>query len=116
VGVFLLGSLLYILCGLGLGLFVSTISSTQREAFLATFLIFLPTILLSGFMFPVSSMPEVFQWATLGNPMRHYLVIVRGLFLKGAGWAGVGPSLAFLAVLGVGMLAVSAGRFRRGGS
>jgi ABC-2 type transport system permease protein len=109
---FVLGSLLYILGGLGLGLLVSTVSSTQREAFLATFLIFLPTVLLSGFMFPVSSMPEPFRWLTLGNPMRHYLVIVRGLFLKGAGLPEVWPSMAFLAVLAAGLLTVAARRFR----
>jgi uncharacterized protein (TIGR00730 family) len=73
----LLASLLYIACGLGLGLLISTISVTQQEAFLSSFLVFMPTILLSGFMFPVNSMPAVFQWLTLANPVRHYLEIVR---------------------------------------
>ena len=52
---------------------------------MASFLVFLPAILLSGFMFPVTSMPEVFQWVTLLNPVRHYIEIVRAVFLKGAG-------------------------------
>ena len=112
---FLLGSFFYILCCLGLGLLVSTISSTQREAFLATFLFFLPTVLLSGFMFPVSSMPHVFRWMTLGNPMRHYLVIVRGLFLKDTGFGDLWPSLTFLVVLGLGALGLAGSRFRRMG-
>jgi ABC-2 type transport system permease protein len=76
----LLASVLYIVTALGIGLVISTISRTQQEAFMAVFLIFLPTILLSGFMFPVTSMPEVFRWLTLINPMRHYLEIVRGIF------------------------------------
>ncbi|MCC7241351.1 MAG: ABC transporter permease, partial [Acidobacteria bacterium] len=78
VWLLLLASVLYLLSALGIGLFISTISRTQQEAFMASFLIFMPTILLSGFMFPVSSMPEIFQWLTLLNPTRHYLEIVRG--------------------------------------
>ncbi|HEX6019944.1 MAG TPA: ABC transporter permease, partial [Burkholderiaceae bacterium] len=80
----LLASVLYLLSSLGLGLLISTVSNTQQEAFMVSFLVFMPTILLSGFMFPVTSMPEVFQWLTLLNPMRHYLEIVRGIFLKDA--------------------------------
>src|SRR5581483_11183220 len=87
----LLASLLYLLSGLGIGLFVSTISNTQQEAFMGMFLIFLPAVLLSGFMFPVSSMPEIFQWLTLVNPVRHYLEIVRAIFLKGTGFTPLWP-------------------------
>jgi ABC-2 type transport system permease protein len=94
-------------------LFVSTISATQREAFLATFLFFMPTVLLSGFMFPVSSMPPVFRWLTLGNPMRHYLVVVRGVFLKGAGFDAAWPSLLALAVIGSAVFWVAGRRFAR---
>jgi ABC-2 type transport system permease protein len=92
--VFLLvvASILFLLSGLGVGLFISTISNTQQEAFMSSFLIFQPTMLLSGFMFPVSSMPDLFQWLTLLNPLRHYLEIVRGIFLKGAGLAISGRS------------------------
>ena len=89
----LAGSVLYLLSGLGIGLLISTISRTQQEAFLASFLVYMPTILLSGFMFPVSSMPAVFQWLTLLNPVRHYLEIVRAIFLKGAGPAALWPQL-----------------------
>jgi ABC-2 type transport system permease protein len=96
-----LATVLYILSGLGIGLLVSTTSSTQQEAFMATFLVFMPSILLSGFMFPVSSMPEAFQWITLLNPVRHYLVIVRGLFLKGVGLEVLWPQ--YLALLGIGV-------------
>ncbi len=109
----LLASLLFILSGLGVGLLISTVSKTQQQAFLATFLVFMPTILLSGFMFPVNSMPEIFQWLTLANPMRHYLEIVRGIFLKGAGIAPLWRQYTVLAVLGVSALTVAGGRFRK---
>ena len=109
----MLASLLYVLSGLGLGLLVSTSSKTQQEAFLTTFLNFMPTILLSGLMFPVNSMPKVFQWLTYLNPMRHYLEIVRGIFLKGAGLNALWYQFAALLVLGVGLLGFAAGRFRK---
>lgn len=106
-------SVLFILVALGIGLLISTISKTQQEAFLTTFLVFMPTILLSGLMFPVSSMPELFQWLTLANPMRHYLEIVRGIFLKGSGVAPLWGQYLTLLVLGVGMLVFAASRFRK---
>ncbi len=106
-------SLLYLLSGLGIGLLISTVSNTQQEAFLSSFLVFMPTMLLSGFMFPVSSMPEIFQWLTLVNPMRHYLVIVRGIFLKGAGIDALWPEDLALLVIGGTLLAVAATRFKK---
>jgi ABC-2 type transport system permease protein len=109
----LVASILYLLSGLGIGLFVSTISRTQQEAFMAAFLVFMPSMLLSGFMFPVSSMPRAFQYLTLLNPMRHYLEIVRGVFLKGAGLADLWHQVAALAAMGTGILWLAASRFRR---
>lgn len=113
VAILLLASLLYLLCGLGLGLLISTVSSSQQEAFMATFLFFMPAILLSGFMFPVSSMPEAFQWMTLANPVRHYMEIVRVVFLKGASLAVLWPPLLALGGMGVGLLWFASRRFRR---
>jgi ABC-2 type transport system permease protein len=109
----LLASLLYLLSALGLGLFISTISKTQQEAFMASFLVYMPTILLSGFMFPVSSMPEVFQWLTLFNPMRHYLEIVRTIFLKGAGLEALWVQYLALTLMGAGILSFAAARFQK---
>ena len=106
-------SALYILSALGIGLFLSTISSTQQEAFMASFLVFLPAILLSGFMFPVTSMPEVFQWATLLNPVRHYIEIVRAVFLKGAGFEALSSQFAALALIGTTVLLFATNRFRK---
>jgi ABC-2 type transport system permease protein len=109
----LLASLLYLLSGLGIGLFVSTISNTQQEAFMGMFLIFLPAVLLSGFMFPVDSMPKVFQWLTVLNPVRHYLEIVRGIFLKGSGIGPLWQQYAALAVMGLAILGFAASRFEK---
>lgn len=106
-------SLLYVMSGLGAGLLLSTISKTQQEAFMGSFLFFMPTLLLSGFMFPVDSMPAVFRILTLGNPVRHYLEIVRAIFLKGAGFRDLWPQFLALAVLGVGILGMAAARFRK---
>jgi ABC-2 type transport system permease protein len=110
---FLGASLLYLLSALGLGLFVSTVSTTQREAFMTTFLIFMPIILLSGFMFPVSSMPTVFRWLAEINPMTHFLVIVRGVFLKGAGLGTLWPRLVVLGLMGIVIFSLVSMRFRK---
>lgn len=109
----LTASVLYLLSGLGIGLFISTVSRTQQEAFLASFLVYMPAILLSGFMFPVSSMPPLFQNLTLLNPVRHYLEIVRAVFLKGAGPAALWPQFVTLLAMGALILAFAASRFRK---
>ncbi len=80
-----LASFLYVLTGLGVGLFISTISKTQQEAFLTIFLFVIPAIILSGFMYPVDTMPVVFEYLTLLNPIRYFMEMVRGIFLKGHG-------------------------------
>lgn len=113
--VFLLvvASILFLLSGLGVGLFISTVSNTQQEAFMSSFLVFQPTMLLSGFMFPVSSMPDLFQWLTLLNPLRHYLEIVRGIFLKGAGLADLWSQYLALLAMGSVILWFASTRFRK---
>ncbi|HEY0995470.1 MAG TPA: ABC transporter permease [Gemmatimonadaceae bacterium] len=109
----LLASILFLLTALGLGLLISTLASTQQEAFMVSFLAYMPSILLSGFMFPVSSMPALFQWLTLGNPLRHFLEIVRGIFLKGVGLGVLWPQFLALTVMGAALLTVATLRFRR---
>ena len=113
VVVLLTGALFYILSGLGLGLFISTVSNTQQEAFMAMFFFFMPAIILSGFMYPVENMPVVFQYLSLANPIRHFLVVVRGVFLKGVGFGVLWPEIATLAVMGGAILVVAAARFRK---
>jgi ABC-2 type transport system permease protein len=109
----LLAALLFLLSTLGLGLLISTVSNTQQEAFLTTFLVMMPTMMLSGFMFPVTSMPAAFQWFTLLNPLRHYLEIVRALFLKGAGFEALWRQYAALALMGTTVLWFAATRFHK---
>jgi ABC-2 type transport system permease protein len=111
--VLLTGALFYILSGLGLGLLISTVSNTQQEAFMAMFFFFMPAIILSGFMYPIENMPRGVQLITLLNPIRHFLVVVRGVFLKGAGFDVLWPQIAVLAVMGTAILAFAASRFRK---
>jgi ABC-2 type transport system permease protein len=108
-----LASLLFILTTLGAGLFISTISRTQQQANMATFLLFQPFMMLSGFTFPIRSMPAAVQWFTYFNPMRYFLEIVRGIFLKGSGFDTLWPNLAALAVFGVAILWLSIQRFHK---
>jgi len=109
----LVASIVYIVGALGIGLFISTISSTQQEAFMTMFLFFLPTAVLSGFMYPVHTMPEFFQAITLLNPLRHFLDIVRGIFLKGDGLLQILPELGVLTLMAVGVMWLAVRRFAR---
>lgn len=104
---------IYLLSVLGIGLFLSTISKTQQQALMATFLFYAPAVLLSGFMFPIENMPEVIQYGTYLNPLRYFLVIVRGLFLKGVGLKVLWPEMAALLCLGIVVISLSALRFRK---
>ncbi len=109
----LLASVAYIITGLGIGLLISTVSNTQQEAFMSMFFFFLPAIMLSGFMFPVESMPVALQRVTLLDPMRHFLIVVRGIFLRGAGWDVLYPQILTLIAMGAGMLWIASARFHK---
>ncbi|MBD3298865.1 MAG: ABC transporter permease subunit, partial [candidate division Zixibacteria bacterium] len=109
----ILGALFYLLPALGMGLLISTLSKTQQEAFMLSFLVIMPVILLSGFMFPISSMPKVFQEVTLLNPVRHFLEIIRGIFLKGAGLTVLWPQFVWLLGMGLALIGISASRFQK---
>ncbi|MFA5372183.1 MAG: ABC transporter permease, partial [Sideroxydans sp.] len=98
---------------IGIGLFISTISQTQQQALMSSFFFYLPAVLLSGFMFPISNMPEPAQWITYLNPLRYFLIIIRDIFLKGSGWEILWPQFAALAVLGAALLLVSSLRFKK---
>ncbi|MFH1494504.1 MAG: ABC transporter permease [Pseudomonadota bacterium] len=109
----LFGAGLYLMSTIGIGLFISTISQTQQQALMSSFFFYLPAVLLSGFMFPISNMPEPAQWLTYLNPLRYFLVIIRDIFLKGSGWEILWPQFAALAVLGTTLLLVSSLRFKK---
>ncbi len=107
VAVFLVGAL-------GTGLLVSTMADSQQVAFQAAMLVaFLPTFLLSGFIFPIASMPVVLQYITLAVPARYFLVALRGVVLKGLDLGAVWPSLLALAVYAIAVLGLSAVRLAR---
>jgi ABC-2 type transport system permease protein len=107
-------SLLYVVCTLALGLFISTISETQQQAMMtATFFFLTPMIYLSGFIFPIENMPPVIQYATYVIPLKYFLVIVRGIFLKGIGLDLLWPQVAALAAWGAVVLALAVARSRK---
>ena len=98
-------SVIYLLTTLGLGLFVSTISATQQQAMMTTTFFFLtPMIYLSGFIFPIENMPAWIQPATYLIPLRYFLVILRGIFLKGVGLETFWPQALALLAWGLGIL------------
>ncbi|NOX88202.1 MAG: ABC transporter permease [Calditrichaeota bacterium] len=110
----LLGSLiLYLLTGLSFGLFVSTITESQRVAMIVTLLMtILPTIMLSGFIFPIPSMPVIFQYISQIIPATHFLKIIRGILLKGSGLADLKNQLFYLVLLASFLIAVSIRKFK----
>lgn len=108
----LAGALLFIIAGLGTGLLLSSISRTQQEAFMGMFLIFLPVLILSGLLLPVENMPRFFQIITEANPLRHFLVIVRSVFLKGEGFATLWRAYASLATIAAVILILAVRRTR----
>ena len=100
--------LIYLLSTLGLGLFVSTISKTQQQAMMTAIFFFLtPMIYLSGFVFPIENMPQWIQSLTYLIPLRYFLIIVRGIFLKGIGLEILWPQALALFAWGLGMLTLA---------
>jgi ABC-2 type transport system permease protein len=109
----LVAAAVYILASLGAGLFISTISKTQQEAFMSMFLMFLPVVILSGFMYPIKTMPVFFQKLTLLNPVRHFLEIVRGIFLKGEGLTDLWMQFTTISVIAIVVLFMATRRFKQ---
>jgi ABC-2 type transport system permease protein len=106
--------LLYVFSTLALGLFISTISDTQQQAMMtSTFFFLMPMMYLSGFVFPIENMPSIIQPVTYLMPLRYFLVIVRGIFLKGVGLEVLWPQAAALAGWGGGVLALAVLRSRK---
>jgi ABC-2 type transport system permease protein len=116
VGSFLelyVSALLFIAASLGLGLFVSTLAQTQFQAFQLAFVTMLPSILLSGFMFPFEGMPRVVQWIAEILPLTHFNVIIRGVMLRGAELPELWPQVAKLALFITVMLIIAVARFKK---
>ncbi len=107
-------SFIYLLSTLGLGLFVSTISKTQQQAMmLAIFVVMLPMIYLSGFAFPIENMPKIIQLTTYFIPMRYFTTIIRGIILKGIGFAELWQETAIMLIMGIAILYISSLRFKK---
>jgi drug efflux transport system permease protein len=104
---------IYLLSVLGTGLFISTISKTQQQALMAAMFFNMPAILLSGFAFPIENMPPFFQYVTYLNPLRYFLIVIRGVFLKGSGIGVLWPQIAPLLAIGIVVIGLSALRFRK---
>jgi ABC-2 type transport system permease protein len=109
----LLSVMVYLLTTLGIGLFASTLARTQQQAMMMTFFFLMPANILSGFMFPIANMPKLIQYLTYINPLRYFLIIVRGVFLKGSGLRVLWDQLLPLGSIGVVVLVLSILRFRK---
>jgi ABC-2 type transport system permease protein len=104
---------LYIMTTLGFGLLISTVSQTQQQAMMLGFFANPPFMLLSGFIFPIASMPEPMQLLTYIIPLRYFLVIIRGIFLKGVGLDVLWPQALALLLVGITVLTLSTLRFHK---
>ena len=103
----------FLMTTIGAGLFISTLSDTQQQAMMSAFFFYLPAVLLSGFMFPIANMPDVVQAFTYLNPLRYFLIVIRGIFLKGVGWAILWPQILAMFVLGSLILTLAVKRFHK---
>ena len=106
-------SSLFIMVVLGLGILIATLVGTQQQAALTAQFVLVPNMLLSGFMFPIESMPQAMQYFTVILPMRYYLVIVRGIMMKGLGFAELWDQALALGILGLIIFSISWLRFRK---
>jgi ABC-2 type transport system permease protein len=104
---------LFLVTTLGIGLFISTIANTQQEATLTSLLFNLPAIFLSGFIYPLAAMPLILQWISYAFPLRYFLIVVRGIVLKGVGAEALWPEITALTIFAVVVMGGAALRFRK---
>jgi len=109
----LITSGIFLLSGLGIGLFASTVANTQQEAMLIVWMTLLPAIFLSGFFFPLQAMPQVLQWISMLIPLRYYLVIIRALLLKGVGLEMILNEVLALVAFAVVIMTAASIRFHK---
>jgi ABC-2 type transport system permease protein len=106
-------SLINIFVNLGVGIFISTISATQQQAMISAIFFMFPNMLLSGFIFPIKNMPVFIQYLTYVLPLRYYMVILRGIFLKGLTFVNLLPETIALLLYAVVIFTLSVKKFRR---
>jgi ABC-2 type transport system permease protein len=107
------GAILFLLCMLGVGLLISTVSATQQQAMVTAFFFIMPAITFSGFGFPIATMPQWLQYMTYLIPLRYFLVVLRGTYLKGVGMEILWPQMAAMAGLGLSLLTIAILRFHK---
>jgi ABC-2 type transport system permease protein len=107
------GTILFLLCCLGIGLLISTMCSTQQQAMVSAFFFLMPAIIFSGFSSPISSMPQWLQNISYVDPLRYFLVILRSVYLKGTGFDLLWPQMAALGGLAISIVGFSIVRFRK---
>ena len=108
-----IGLFVFLLSVIGFGLMISSLAVTQQQALLGTFLFLVPAVILSGFATPIANMPPLIQYFTYLNPMRYFLVVVRGVFLEGSSTSSLVPQYWPMMVIGVVTLATAGWLFRR---
>ena len=113
VSVLFTGAILFLFCMLGVGLLISTVSATQQQAMVTAFFFLMPAITFSGFGFPISTMPQWLQYLTYASPLRYFLIVLRGTYLKGVGMDILWPQMLAMAGLSVALLATAVLRFRK---
>jgi len=107
------GAVLFLLCMLGVGLLISTVSATQQQALVTSFFFIMPAVTFSGFGFPISTMPQWLQYLTYASPLRYFLVVLRGTYLKGVGMDILWPEMLAMLGLGLGLLTTAVLRFHK---
>jgi ABC-2 type transport system permease protein len=107
------GAVLFLICMLGVGLLISTVSSTQQQAMVTSFFFIMPAITFSGFGFPIATMPQWLQYFTYLSPLRYFLVVLRATYLKGVGMDILWPQMAAMAGLGLSLLTIAILRFHK---
>jgi ABC-2 type transport system permease protein len=107
------GAILFLLCMLGVGLLISTVSATQQQALVTSFFFIMPAVTFSGFGFPISTMPQWLQYLTYTSPLRYFLVVLRGTYLKGVGMDILWPEMSAMLALGLGLLTLAVLRFHK---
>jgi ABC-2 type transport system permease protein len=104
---------LFLISTLAIGLLISTVANTQQEAFLLTFLTLLPSVFVSGFIYPIAAMPAFLQALSGVIPLTYFLVVVRGIVIKGVDLASLGPQIVALTIFGAVLIVLAATRFRK---
>ncbi len=113
ISVLFSGAILFLVCMLGIGLLISTVSSTQQQAMVTAFFFIMPAVTFSGFGFPISTMPQWLQYLTYASPLRYFLVVLRGAYLKGVGMEILWPQMLAMAALGISLLTIAVLRFHK---